>query len=137
MGMNYIESLEKELKNFRELFAQEKVLIYDTLQYIAVSKRDYHRNHFILSQMILNNFKIDIEKEHPISVDYFLLLESSNEDFKKLNEKLIILGLALDGNISRRERKRIIKLNKLNVLSKKPEEMKLITKSFVYGKGLE
>jgi hypothetical protein len=114
----------------------EKTMVYDTLQYIAVSKRDYHRNHFILSHMVLNNFKIVIEKEHPISNNYFSIVEASKADFKKLIEKLIILGLALDGKISRREKNRIIKLNKLNILSKNPKEMKMITNSFVYGKGL-
>ena len=136
MGINYIEYFEKELINFRELSEMEKTMVYDTLQYIAVSKRDYHRNHFILSHMVLNNFKIAIEKEHPISNNYFSIVEASKADFKKLIEKLIILGLALDGKISRREKNRIIKLNKLNILSKNPKEMKMITNSFVYGKGL-
>lgn len=136
MGQNYLDYFREELQNHRKLNDKEKVLIYDTLQYVAMSKRDYHKNHYLLSKLILEQFEVSTEKNHIISKDYYKELSATESDFKLLNEKIILLGFALDGSLSGREKKNIRELNKFKIITQSPEEVKLLVEKFVYGKGL-
>jgi hypothetical protein len=137
MGVNYLKHFEIELFKFRVLSEVEKSILYDSLQYIAISKRDYHQNHYVLSKIIIDNFSIATESLHLISKDYEINLKSCENDFKKLNEKILILGLVLDGNVSYREKNRIKRLNASGVLALKFAEIKKIANDFTYGKGIK
>lgn len=136
MGLNYLNYLKNDLKSFRELSPLEKTLLYDTLQYIAMSKRDYQENHYFLSKLLLENFEIPKEKSHVISADYFEQLQKCQPDFKELNQQILLLGLVLDGSLSVREKIRIKKLNKLGIIHKTVQEVELQLNNFIYGKGL-
>ncbi len=137
MGVNYLDYFKHEIVQFRTLSEVEKSILYDSLQFIAISKRDYHQNHFVLSKIIIENFSIKTEPLHIISKDYENKIKSSEIDFKKLNEKLLILGMVLDGNISYREKNRIKKLNTSGVLSHDFATIKKIATNFTYGKGID
>jgi hypothetical protein len=137
MGVNYLQQFEIELSKFRALSELEKSILYDSLQYISICKRDYHQNHYVLSKIIIDNFSITTESVHLISKDYEINLKSCENDFKKLNEKILILGIVLDGVVSYRERNRIKRLNTSGVLTLRFSEIKEIANGFVYGKGIE
>ena len=137
MGVNYLQFFEKEISKSRELNAKEKLILYDTLQYIAIFKRDYHQNHYVLSKIVIEQFSIITEDIHQISKDYENKLKDCDDDFKKLNQKIIILGIVLDGSVSYREQKRINKLYASGVLTHKFAEIKKIATNFTYGKGIE
>lgn len=62
MGQNYLNHFNTDLHNFRKLTTNEKAILYDTLQFIAESKRDYHQNHFHLSKLIIEHFQIETQK---------------------------------------------------------------------------
>lgn len=136
MGLNLLEQFEKEITTFRTLSEREKTLLYDTLQLIAVSKRDYHQNHYVLSKMIMNRFEIPVEKEHGISPSYLKEIPVTDKTFRSLNEKIIILGLIIDGHISKREKKRIEELKESGVIISNTQQISAIKDSFVYGKGI-
>jgi hypothetical protein len=137
MGQNYIEQFKTEILNFRKLNPTEKTHLYDTLQYIAVSKRDYHKNHYYLTRLIMETFEISNEQKHVISNDYYLQLNASANDFKKLNEKILLIGFVLDGRLSIREKKRLRILNRNKIINKTIEEVEALTANFVYGKGID
>jgi len=137
LGVNFLNHFKDELDAFRELNVEEKVLLYDTLQFIATSKRDYHKNHYVLSKMIIERFQIEIEKEHQISNDYYNRLINSKSDFKLLNEKIIILGFVLDGRISIREKVRVNKLYSMKIINSDYDEVLKKSSDFNYGKGLQ
>ena len=137
MGVNYLHYFGIELTKFRTLSDVEKSILYDSLQYIAISKRDYHQNHYALSKIVIENFSIKTEPLHIISEDYENKLKSCEQDFKNLNEKILILGIVLDGNISYREQKRIKRLNDSGVLSNTYAKIKKLANDFTYGKGIE
>ena len=137
MGVNYLKHFEKELQSFRQLTELEKSLLYDTLQYIAVSKRDYHKNHFVLSKIVIDHFSITTEKLHKISENYGTQIRSCSNDFKMLNEKILIPGIVLDGSVSFRESNRIKKLHSMQVLTSNQNKIKNIAKEFMYGKGID
>lgn len=136
MGQNYLDNFKTELLQFRKLSATEKILLYDTLQYVAVSKRDYHKNHFYLTRLIMENFEIVNEPSHVISENYYSQLNISSPDFKILNEKILLIGFVLDGHLSSREKKRLSILNKNKIINKTLHEVEVLTANFVYGKGI-
>lgn len=107
MGQNYLNHFNTDLHNFRKLTTNEKAILYDTLQFIAESKRDYHQNHFHLSKLIIEHFQIETQKNTAYK-KIFLNLKNSDEDFKALNEKIILLGFVLDGELSSREKNSLL-----------------------------
>src|SRR5262245_53162118 len=69
MGHTLIDLLIARIPR-RELSAAEKELLYDTLQYVAVCKRDFHQNHYLLTKALLEFFHIPVEKYHRLPDDY-------------------------------------------------------------------
>lgn len=136
MGVNYLEQYENELAGFRTLSEKEKTLLYDTLQYIAISKRDYHQNHYVLTKILMQRFDIPVEKEHLISDGYRQELLNASDDFKALNEKVIVLGFLLDGTLSGREKKLITRLHAEGIIRTDKAGMLALNNAFVYGKGI-
>jgi uncharacterized protein with PQ loop repeat len=137
LGVNFLTHFKNELLAFRELDVSEKEILYDTLQFIATSKRDYHKNHYELSKITIERFNIEIENEHQISNDYYNKVLNSKSDFKILIEKIIILGFILDGRISIREKIRIKKLYTLKIIHSNYNKISKISSAFNYGKGFQ
>lgn len=94
----------------------EAALLYDTLQYVAVSKRDYHRNHYVLTRELLTRFEIPAEARHPLPADYLDRLRRAPASSAALCRLIILLGFVLDGQLSRRERRRLEQLAGLGIL---------------------
>jgi hypothetical protein len=135
IGLAYINILTAEIKNFRKLNEKEKVLVYDLLQFIVVSKRDYHLNHYKLSEQIIHIFEISIEKTHKISDSFFNEYKLADEKLKKIITKILILGFLLDGNISNRELNRLSELRKKELVTIENDEIKNYLRQFNYGEG--
>lgn len=77
-----------------------------------------------------------LKKKHSLQEKFFLNLKNSDEDFKALNEKIILLGFVLDGELSNREKKRFNILKKENITNKTIPQLKLLLTNFLNGKGL-
>ena len=69
MGPEAIRALVQRLSG-RVPSPAERVLVYDTLQYIAVSKRDFHQNHYLLTKELLELWQVPAEARHPMPADY-------------------------------------------------------------------
>jgi hypothetical protein len=140
MGQNLIDSFapffEKTALKIKDL-PDAKTLIYDTLQFVAVSKRDYHANHAYLTAKILPIFDIPIENQHLIPTDYAQRLENADANIQRFCQFIIILGLLLDGHVSHRERKRIDKLHKEGILEPTVSELVALKNDFVEGRSIE
>ena len=139
MGQNLIdfivptfEKIASEIKDVPET----KSLIYDTLQFIAVSKRDYHANHAYLTAKILAVFDIPIEQKHHIPNDYAQRLATANSVLKRFCQLLIIIGLLLDGQISWRERQRIQEFHQKNIIDLSVAELISLKNDFLEGRGI-
>jgi hypothetical protein len=137
VGRAYIEVLQQKIKSFRQLTNPEKELMYDLLQYIVISKRDYHRNHYLLSEMVINEMNIQKEKVHHISNDFLLNYKKAENDLKDLLDKILVLGFMLDGSLSYREKNRLNKIRNENVIMITPNEIKGHLKDFLYGRELK
>jgi hypothetical protein len=139
MGQNMIEAmipqLEKKAASLKYL-PNTKKIIYDTLQFIAVSKRDYHANHAYMTDKILKIFEIPIENQHLMPPDYAHRLAKADIPLNRFCQLLIIIGLLLDGQISWRERRRITDLNKEGILYLTISELIDLKNDFLTGRGI-
>lgn len=136
MGRTLIDLLIARLPG-RELSAAEKELLYDTLQYIAICKRDFHHNHYLLTKALLEFFHIPREKYHRLPDDYAERLKQAPAAPAALCQLIILLGLILDGRISWRERLRLRQMNRLGVLKESHAELKRYAHNFLGGAGVD
>ncbi|MGH9833522.1 MAG: LBF_2804 family protein [Blastocatellia bacterium] len=119
------------------LSAKEKELLYDTLQFIAVSKRDFHQNHYLLTKELLEFFHVPSEKYHLLLDDYPEKLRQAPAAIAALCQLIILLGFILDGHISWRERLKLQKLNRLGVLRESYSDLKQYALGFLNGSGVD
>ncbi|HET9221016.1 MAG TPA: hypothetical protein VFO07_00845 [Roseiflexaceae bacterium] len=136
MGQAIIESLVRSLP-LSQLPADGQIMLYDTLQYIAISKRDYHQNHDMLTERLMQRFDIPIEKYHYVSANYLELLSQRHGVTGRLCRLVLVLGYILDGRVSRRERKQIERLNRLGILDERYDDVQRFCTDFVSGAGVE
>jgi hypothetical protein len=136
LGQTAIALLLKRLPE-RSLSEIEKDLLYDTLQYIAISKRDFHQNHYVLTKDLLKFFNIPPKEKHLLPDDYLDKLSRAPSSVLALCQIVILLGFILDGHISGRERFRIHELNSAGALKENASEVKTYMRNFLTGAGIE
>jgi hypothetical protein len=110
--------------------------VYDTLQYIAVSKRDFHRNHYLLTKELLEAWSVPAETRHPLPEDYLERLAAAAAPTRALCQVIILSGFILDGALSWRERRRLRVLNRLGILRDGPADVRRRLRQFLRGGGL-
>ena len=135
MGQAIIRSLIQRLPK-SGLSDFEKELLYDTLQYIAISKRDFHRNHFLLTKLLLEILDIPIEQNHYLPDDYIEKLKYAPDNIRAFCQLIILLGFILDGQVSRRERIKINSLNNAGILLESYRDVKRYSNDFLNGRGI-
>jgi hypothetical protein len=136
MGQAIVESLVRRLP-LNQLPADGQIMLYDTLQYIAIGKRDHHPNHDLLTERLMQRFEIPVEKYHYISVNYLELLNQRHDVTGRLCRLVLVLGYILDGRVSRRERHQIERLNRLGILGEHYDDVQRYCMDFVRGVGVE
>jgi hypothetical protein len=136
MGQTSIEIVRRQLPDLA-LTAWEAGLLYDTLQFIAVNKRDYHANHYYLSKAIIDHFAMSVEPNHPLPRDYFNKLKFVRQEVADVCRLIIVLGFLLDGTLSWRERRQLAHLNREGVLQLSFAELERYRQAFVDGQGLD
>jgi hypothetical protein len=136
MGRTMIELLIARLPR-REISAAEKDLIYDSLQFIAICKRDFHYNHYLLTKSLLELFYIPSEEYHRLPYDYAERLKQAPAATAALCQLIILLGFMLDGRISWRERLRLRHMNRLGVLKESYADLKRYARDFLNGAGVD
>lgn len=137
MGQRLIERLGRRLPDGLVRGPDERALIYDTLEFIAMSKRDFHPNHYALTRALLAKFAIAVEPAHPLPPDYLDKLRAAPAELRGACVLLIVLGFVLDGQVSWRERGRIAALQDERVLAYSYDEVRRLCRAFVGGEGLE
>jgi hypothetical protein len=136
MGQTMINLLIARLPQL-ELSEAEKELLYDTLQYIAICKRDFHQNHYLLTKALLEFFRVPGKKSHRLPDDYAERLKQSPPASAALYRLIILLGFILDGRISWRERLRLRHMNRFGVLKVSEADLKRYARDFLNGAGVD
>jgi hypothetical protein len=135
MGPAAIRFLSRRLAGFVPS-PIERALVYDTLQYVAVSKRDFHRNHYLLTKEVLELWRIPVETRHALPADYLERFAAVSPEGRAVCRALILAGFVLDGQLSWRERRRLRHLRDLGVLTLQPADVKRSLRAFLGGGGL-
>jgi hypothetical protein len=135
MGPEAIRALVRRVSD-RTPSRVECALVYDTLQYIAVSKRDFHQNHYLLTRELLELWRVAPEPRHPLPADYLERLAAAPLPTKSLCQVLILSGFVLDGQLSRRELRRLDTMQRHGILADRPADVRRRLRQFLAGGGL-
>ncbi len=140
MGQHLIERVVQSIdfEHFKSKYHKEFLteLLYDTLQFVAVQKRDYHANHYVLAKLLLEKFGIEPRKTHVLRENYLDILEKTTDDLRNLCVLLIHLGFLLDGNFSFREQIKANNMLRRNIISEKTVDIQRYLNSFLRGEGM-
>jgi hypothetical protein len=137
MAPNAIKQICQYLHN-RYMNSPEFIsYIYDTLQYISMSKRKYHHNHFLLAKNILKTFEIPVKEQHNLRENFLVDIKNLTPEIKTGVVQLLILGFIIDGDISTKESLFISNLHKEDVINCDVQQVKEWSKSFINGKGID
>lgn len=137
MGQNLIEEVCGRIRKDQEPTEAFKILLYDTLQYIAVSKRDFHQNHFILTKNLFEIYNITPKDSHWLEAGYYQKLHAAGKEEKEVCQLLICIGFILDGKLSITERLQIHELKKEGLLDIGADEIKKYQHDFINGRGID
>ncbi|MEO1653885.1 MAG: hypothetical protein AAFU64_10085 [Bacteroidota bacterium] len=130
---NLTESLREDLASNHNFIET----LYEALQFIAVTKRQFHHNHFLLVSRLFEAFPIAIENKKTLSRDE-LIAKAQNLDQNALQglAKLLIFGILIDGHLSLREKKVLDELNRQSLIHVDFATLKRWERSFINGQGL-
>jgi hypothetical protein len=112
-------------------------LIYDTLQFLAVRKRSFHENHYLLSIELLNAFNVPLRESHSVTDDFAEKLKSLPEELQDDVAHLIVIGMIIDGHLSYLERQSLDELSEVGVIEYNSKEVEEIMNHFINGRGKE
>ena len=137
MGQNLIEEFLARVEKDGRWRNGDRGLVSDTMQFIAVSKRDFHQNHYLLTRNLFELMGMTARDGDWNEEGYLHRLQSSLPEDRRRAVNLILLGFILDGRISRRERRRIATLHERGLIPFDGDRMALFAKDFMDGRGVE
>ena len=137
MGQNLIEEVCKLIRKDQRPTDAFKNLLYDTLQYIAISKRDFHQNHFFLTKNLFDIYNIQPKEKHLLEDDYYKKLQAAGKEEREVCQLLISIGFLLDGRLSLHEKGQIKELQAEGLLDIGAAEIKKYQQDFLNGKGID
>lgn len=111
-------------------------LLYDLLQYVAVQKRAFHENHYLLSEALLRAFAVPLRATHEVGEDFLSRVGALDPDARADAIRLLVVGMIIDGQLSRAERRAIRLLRDAGLPSPSVRDVRRIAASFVAGRGL-
>ncbi len=140
MRMKASQMILKVSEHFKTKYAENKQfsqLLYDTFEYIALTKKSFYPSDLIFAKHFLKTFNIKIKKEHQLSENYFEKIKTLPSDIKLGIGQLLVLGFLLDGKIGAFEIKIINKLRENKIIPYTLEEIKKWTKNYKLGNNFE
>ncbi len=109
--------------------------LYYMLDFVAITKRKFHGNHYMLALVVLQEFGIKPDPEHEYDKEFLDRMEKASpktiEGFSKVN----LMGMALDGVISKKEELLIYQWRKKGIYTYTTDETKQATREFFEGQG--
>jgi hypothetical protein len=136
-GQNLIEEVSRRIQVSQPADDAFKTLLYDTLQYIAVSKRDFHQNHYVLTKTLFDLYGIEHKQNHWLEAGYYEKLKAAGPKQKSVCQLIIVLGFLLDGKLSYREKLQVRELQAEGLLDMDAAQVKKYQDDFLAGRGVE
>lgn len=111
--------------------------LYDVLQFISMTKKAYHYNHYFLAKTILTEFEIPIKDAHVLESDFLELLKNETNEFREGILRILLLGFVIDGDLSRKEKNAIDTMYKNNYINFNGTKVRELIANFKSGKGIQ
>jgi len=129
------QKLKKQLIDNQDF----KLVLYDSLKFIAIAKRSFHHNHYLLAESLIEAFELEIQSRPALSeADLIQKAKKLNQEAREGLTKVLILGMLIDGKLSRQERKALLDLSQKDELIELDlAQLKKWETSFIQGKGLQ
>jgi hypothetical protein len=110
--------------------------LYYMLDFVAITKRKFHANHYMLALVILDEFDVKHDPDHQYDEQFLERMKTTAspltiQGFSKIN----LMGMALDGTISKKEQFKIKEWREDGVYIYTLEETKKTTHEFFSGAG--
>ena len=140
MRMKAMKQMNKTGKHFHDKYKDKKEfteLLYDTFEYIALTKKSFYPTDYIFAKHFFSIFNIKIKEEHKLSENYFKKIKLLPNDIKLAIGQILILGFLLDGKIGSFEISIIKELNSDNIIPYSLEHIKIWTKQYKLGNGFD
>lgn len=129
----FIEQIQLDLKNEKAF----KDMLLESLQFIAITKRNFHHNHFLLAQELIQSFDIQPIEQAPTSQKQLIQkVKTFPYETRQALIKLLLFGILIDGKLSWREIRFLKKLQIENIILLDIEKLKEWEKSFLEGRGI-
>lgn len=137
MGQNLADEVCRRIGKAHPVTERFKDLLYDTLQYIAISKRDFHQNHYVLTKNLFDMYCMQQKEQHWLEKGYYARLKAVTKEERDVCMLLVSLGFLLDGKLSMREMTQIAELRKEGLIDLDDATIKQYQQDFLYGRGVE
>lgn len=137
MGQNLVETLVAAIRKDQPVTAAFKNLLYDTLQYIAVSKRDFHQNHYVLTKNLFEMYGISPKENHWLEKGFYQKLHAAGKEEREVCQLLICVGFILDGRLSLNERLQLKELQQEGLIHLSAATIKQYQEDFLNGRGIQ
>lgn len=129
---DFAVALKEDQKDNPE-FIQE---LYYMLDFVAITKRKFHANHYMLALVIFDEFNIEPDPNHVYDEGFYERMQTKAspltiEGFSKIN----LMGMALDGSISKKEQFKIKGWREDGIYKYTLEETRKTTHEFFSGAG--
>lgn len=136
-GQGTVEDFIQRLEQapFRQTL--DPVLIADTVQYVAVCKRDFHRNHFLLTQRLFGLFDLSERSDVWEERRHLERIQALDAPHREVHVLLIALGIILDGNYSVREQLRVRRLRRMGLMPHRDGQLRAWARDMVAGRGVD
>ncbi|WP_420150883.1 LBF_2804 family protein [Spirosoma sp.] len=109
-------------------------LILEALQYVAILKRQYNYAHFLLTETLMDRFKLRIDA--PLTGDFPERVLAAPQSVRRSLERLIIFGVLVDGKLSWLEKRRLRELRSKGFLTYSITDIQRLGSDYNQGRGL-
>ncbi|QJW92421.1 hypothetical protein HNV11_19470 [Spirosoma taeanense] len=113
---------------------QLRPLILEALQYVAILKRQYNYAHFLLTETLVDRFKL--RTDATLTGHFAEQAMHAPLEVRQSLERLIVFGVLVDGRLSWFEKRRLRQLRKKGLLTYSPDEIQRIGAEYNQGRGL-
>lgn len=116
MGQNLINHLFDNLPPVSNDSQEFKALLYDSLQYVATSKRYFHDNHNLLTERVFERYSLDKTAQFESQKNFIQRLKVMPDAEKGICGMVMLTGFLLDERIPAREQLHIHQLYKAGII---------------------
>ena len=109
-------------------------LILETLQYVAILKRQYNYAHFLLTETLIDRFQL--RTDATLTGHFAERVMQTPAPVRRSLERLIVFGVLVDGRLSWLEKRRLSQLRRKGFLTYSTDDIQRIGDDYNQGRGL-